>query len=117
MSKHHLPSNLLKSEVYDYYKTDMLRGRVGDSTKVVFPISDFLWRPYYPLVGIPKHNTFNGCDVYEQTKHDRDSEPPGPKKDGQSLVYDYIDNSRVKRALPVDTVAINLYLVPKKRRT
>ncbi|KAL3675026.1 hypothetical protein R1sor_024974 [Riccia sorocarpa] len=33
----------------------------------------------------------------------------------QSLVYDYIDNSRVKKELPVDAVAIKLYLAPTKR--
>ncbi|KAL3685445.1 hypothetical protein R1sor_003467 [Riccia sorocarpa] len=79
---YHLPSNLSKSEVYDYYKTDMLRGRVGDSTKLMsFQSLTLYWRRYYPLVGIPKHNTFTGCDVCEQMKHDRDSEPPGTKKD------------------------------------
>ncbi|KAL3692063.1 hypothetical protein R1sor_005714 [Riccia sorocarpa] len=79
---YHLPSNLSKAEVYDYYKTDMLRGRIGDSTKVMsFQSLTLYWRRYYPLVGIPKHNTFIGCDVCEQMKHDRDSEPPGTKKD------------------------------------
>ncbi|KAL3689029.1 hypothetical protein R1sor_015338 [Riccia sorocarpa] len=79
---YHLPSNLSKAEVYDYYKTDMLRGRIGDSTKVMsFQSLTLYWRRYYPLVGIPKHNTFTGCDVCEQMKHDRDSEPPATKKD------------------------------------
>ncbi|KAL3690602.1 hypothetical protein R1sor_016911 [Riccia sorocarpa] len=79
---YHLPSNLSKAEVYDYYKTDMLRGRIGDSTKVMsFQSLTLYWRRYYPLVGISKHNTFTGCDVCEQMKRDRDSEPPGTKKD------------------------------------
>ncbi|KAL3684786.1 hypothetical protein R1sor_002808 [Riccia sorocarpa] len=79
---YHLPSNLSKAEVYDYYKTNMLRGRIGVSTKVMsFQSLTLYWRRYYPLVGIPKHNTFTGCDVCEQMKHDCDSEPPGTKKD------------------------------------
>ncbi|KAL3691369.1 hypothetical protein R1sor_005020 [Riccia sorocarpa] len=79
---YHLPSNLSKAEVYDYYKTDMRRSRIGDSTKVMsFQSLTLYWRRYYPLVGIPKHNTFTGCDVCEQMKHDRDSDPPGTKKD------------------------------------
>ncbi|KAL3680907.1 hypothetical protein R1sor_023863 [Riccia sorocarpa] len=134
---YHLPSNLSKSEVYDYYKTDMLRGRVGDSTKLMsFQSLTLYWRRYYPLVGIPKHNTFTCCDVYEQMKHDRDSEPPGTKKGRvlfvlgilnvfeeatscmrRSLVYICIDNSREKRELPVDAVAIKPCLVPKKQLT
>ncbi|KAL3691154.1 hypothetical protein R1sor_004805 [Riccia sorocarpa] len=52
-----------------------------------------------------------------EMKHDRDSEPPGTKKMRQSLVYDYIDNSRVKKELLVDAVAIQLYPAPTKRRT
>ncbi|KAL3686648.1 hypothetical protein R1sor_009222 [Riccia sorocarpa] len=79
---YHLPSNLSKAEVYDYYKTDMLKGRVGDSTKIMsFQSMTFYWCRYYLLVGIPKHNTFTGCDMCERMKHDRDSEPPGTKKD------------------------------------
>ncbi|KAL3677679.1 hypothetical protein R1sor_020635 [Riccia sorocarpa] len=74
---YHLPSNLSKAEVYDYYKTDMLRGRVRDSTKIMsFQSLTFYWHRYDPLVGISKHNTFTGCDVCEQMKHDLDSEPP-----------------------------------------
>ncbi|KAL3697378.1 hypothetical protein R1sor_011454 [Riccia sorocarpa] len=79
---YHLPSNLSKAEVYDYYKTEMMTGREGYSTKLMSLQSLTLyWRRYYPLVTIPKHNTFTGCDLCEQMKHDRDTEPPGRKKD------------------------------------